>query len=60
LALKGLVVVVKVGGRNNVLSDAISRKIELVTDEPTIIFGADVPILIQAKTAVLQLLPYVE
>jgi eukaryotic translation initiation factor 2C len=42
LRLKDLIVVVRVGGRNNVLSDAISRKIELVTDEPTIIFGADV------------------
>lgn len=33
---------VKVGGRNNVLADAISRKIPLVSDRPTIIFGADV------------------
>ncbi|KAJ0982366.1 hypothetical protein J5N97_010621 [Dioscorea zingiberensis] len=33
---------VKVGGRNNVLEDAINRNIPLVTDLPTIIFGADV------------------
>ncbi|XP_038894817.1 protein argonaute 5 [Benincasa hispida] len=33
---------VKVGGRNNVLNDAIQRKIPLVTDMPTIIIGADV------------------
>ncbi|KAJ0982367.1 hypothetical protein J5N97_010622 [Dioscorea zingiberensis] len=32
----------KVGGRNNVLEDAINRNIPLVTDLPTIIFGADV------------------
>ncbi|KAK9279006.1 hypothetical protein L1049_012681 [Liquidambar formosana] len=33
---------VKVGGRNTVLSDALQRRIPLVTDLPTIIFGADV------------------
>ncbi|KAJ4827378.1 argonaute 5 [Turnera subulata] len=33
---------VKAGGRNTVLNDAISRRIPLVTDVPTIIFGADV------------------
>ncbi|VAI52215.1 unnamed protein product [Triticum turgidum subsp. durum] len=33
---------VKVGGRNTVLVDALSRRIPLVTDRPTIIFGADV------------------
>lgn len=33
---------VKVGGRNTVLVDAISRRIPLVSDRPTIIFGADV------------------
>ncbi|XP_059429807.1 protein argonaute 5-like [Corylus avellana] len=33
---------VKVGGRNTVLNDAIHRNIPLVTDRPTIIFGADV------------------
>ncbi|XP_011037293.1 PREDICTED: protein argonaute 5-like [Populus euphratica] len=33
---------VKAGGRNNVLNDAIQRKIPNVTDLPTIIFGADV------------------
>lgn len=32
----------KVGGRNTVLADAVSRRIPLVTDRPTIIFGADV------------------
>jgi hypothetical protein len=32
----------KVGGRNTVLVDAVSRRIPLVTDRPTIIFGADV------------------
>ncbi|KAH9780752.1 protein argonaute 1 [Citrus sinensis] len=31
-----------VGGRNTVLVDAISRRIPLVSDRPTIIFGADV------------------
>ncbi|KAE8691823.1 Protein argonaute 1A [Hibiscus syriacus] len=39
LALK---INVKVGGRNTVLNDAIQKKIPLVTDKPTIIFGADV------------------
>ena len=33
---------VKVGGRNTVLVDALSRRIPLVSDLPTIIFGADV------------------
>ncbi|XP_023519443.1 protein argonaute 5 [Cucurbita pepo subsp. pepo] len=33
---------VKVGGRNNVLTDAILRKIPVVSEKPTIIFGADV------------------
>uniref|UniRef100_A0A6N2KG31 Piwi domain-containing protein n=1 Tax=Salix viminalis TaxID=40686 RepID=A0A6N2KG31_SALVM len=33
---------VKAGGRNTVLNDAIQRRIPLVTDLPTIIFGADV------------------
>ncbi|KAJ4841784.1 argonaute 5 [Turnera subulata] len=33
---------VKVGGRNTVLNDAILRRIRLVSDVPTIIFGADV------------------
>ncbi|KAL5712495.1 Protein argonaute 10 [Ranunculus cassubicifolius] len=33
---------VKLGGRNTVLMDAISCKIPLVSDIPTIIFGADV------------------
>ncbi|KAK9279607.1 hypothetical protein L1049_013286 [Liquidambar formosana] len=33
---------VKVGGRNTVLSDALQRRIPLVTDVPTIIFGSDV------------------
>ncbi|XP_062173160.1 protein argonaute 5-like [Alnus glutinosa] len=33
---------VKVGGRNTVLNDALHRNIPLVTDRPTIIFGADV------------------
>ncbi|KAL5732172.1 argonaute 1B [Ranunculus cassubicifolius] len=39
LALK---INVKVGGRNTVLSDALSRRIAFVTDVPTILFGADV------------------
>lgn len=34
--------IVQVGGRNTVLVDAISRRIPLVSDIPTIIFGADV------------------
>ncbi|KAK6943922.1 Piwi domain, partial [Dillenia turbinata] len=33
---------VKTGGRNNALQDAVARKIPLLTDKPTIIFGADV------------------
>ncbi|KAK1384139.1 Argonaute 1 [Heracleum sosnowskyi] len=33
---------VKVGGRNTVLVDALSRRIPFVSDRPTIIFGADV------------------
>ncbi|KAJ4977626.1 hypothetical protein NE237_008406 [Protea cynaroides] len=33
---------VKAGGRNTVLNDAVQRCIPLVTDKPTIIFGADV------------------
>lgn len=33
---------VKVGGRNTVLADALSRRIPLVSDKATIIFGADV------------------
>ncbi|KAH9660307.1 protein argonaute 5 [Citrus sinensis] len=33
---------VKVGGRNTVLVDAVQKRIPLVTDRPTIIFGADV------------------
>lgn len=33
---------VKAGGRNTVLIDAIQRNIPLLTDRPTIIFGADV------------------
>ncbi|XP_017980773.1 PREDICTED: protein argonaute 5 [Theobroma cacao] len=39
LALK---INVKVGGRNTVLNDAIEKTIPLVSDDPTIIFGADV------------------
>lgn len=39
LALK---INVKVGGRNTVLEDALRRRIHLLTDLPTIIFGADV------------------
>lgn len=42
LANLALKINVKVGRRNNVLSDAVSRRIPLVTDRPTIIFGADV------------------
>ncbi|XWS48203.1 hypothetical protein CRYUN_Cryun13aG0053700 [Craigia yunnanensis] len=42
LANVALKINVKVGGRNTVLVDAISRRIPLVTDRPTIIFGADV------------------
>ncbi|PUZ37585.1 hypothetical protein GQ55_9G130900 [Panicum hallii var. hallii] len=32
----------KVGGRNTVLEDALNRNIPLLTDMPTIVFGADV------------------
>lgn len=32
----------QVGGRNTVLVDALARRIPLVSDRPTIIFGADV------------------
>lgn len=32
----------QVGGRNTVLMDALTRRIPLVSDRPTIIFGADV------------------
>jgi eukaryotic translation initiation factor 2C len=32
----------QVGGRNTVLADALTRRIPLVSDRPTIIFGADV------------------
>ncbi len=32
----------QVGGRNTVLVDALSRKIPLVSEIPTIIFGVDV------------------
>ncbi|EOX91993.1 Argonaute protein group, putative [Theobroma cacao] len=39
LALK---INVKVGGRNTLLNDSIEKTIPLVTDVPTIIFGADV------------------
>ena len=42
LANVALKINVKVGGRNTVLVDAISRRIPLVSDVPTIIFGADV------------------
>ncbi|KAG8074533.1 hypothetical protein GUJ93_ZPchr0006g42628 [Zizania palustris] len=42
LANLALKINVKVGGRNTVLVDAVSRRIPLVTDRPTIIFGADV------------------
>lgn len=42
LANVALKINVKVGGRNTVLMDAISRRIPLVSDRPTIIFGADV------------------
>ncbi|KAG1361119.1 hypothetical protein COCNU_09G005820 [Cocos nucifera] len=34
--------IIQVGGRNTVLVDALSRRIPLVSDRPTIIFGADV------------------
>ncbi|XP_042461369.1 protein argonaute 1B-like [Zingiber officinale] len=42
LANVALKINVKVGGRNTVLVDALSRCIPLVSDRPTIIFGADV------------------
>ncbi|MCO5607448.1 hypothetical protein L7F22_061644 [Adiantum nelumboides] len=42
LANVALKINVKVGGRNTVLADALNRRIPLVTDKPTIIFGADV------------------
>ncbi|CAA0826626.1 Protein argonaute 1 [Striga hermonthica] len=42
LANVALKINVKVGGRNTVLVDAISRRIPFVSDRPTIIFGADV------------------
>ncbi|CAL9112553.1 unnamed protein product [Musa textilis] len=42
LANVALKINVKVGGRNTVLMDALSRRIPLVSDQPTIIFGADV------------------
>ncbi|KAI3725323.1 hypothetical protein L1987_65107 [Smallanthus sonchifolius] len=35
-------IIVKVGGRNTVLADALSRCIPNVSDVPTVIFGADV------------------
>ncbi|XBI14274.1 hypothetical protein VPH35_140887 [Triticum aestivum] len=41
LANLSLKINVKVGGRNTV-ADALTRRIPLVTDKPTIIFGADV------------------
>lgn len=42
--LEGLVlkINVKVGGRNTVLVDAIARQIPIISELPTIIFGADV------------------
>ncbi|KAF8398821.1 hypothetical protein HHK36_014681 [Tetracentron sinense] len=42
LANVALKINVKVGGRNTVLVDALSRRIPRVSDRPTIIFGADV------------------
>jgi eukaryotic translation initiation factor 2C len=42
LANVALKINVKVGGRNTVLVDALTRRIPLVSDIPTIIFGADV------------------
>ncbi|GAU41166.1 hypothetical protein TSUD_282390 [Trifolium subterraneum] len=42
LANVALKINVKMGGRNTVLLDALSWKIPLVSDIPTIIFGADV------------------
>jgi eukaryotic translation initiation factor 2C len=37
-----MVPLIQMGGRNTVLLDAISWRIPLVSDIPTIIFGADV------------------
>uniref|UniRef100_A0A453NQK5 Piwi domain-containing protein n=3 Tax=Aegilops tauschii TaxID=37682 RepID=A0A453NQK5_AEGTS len=42
LANVSLKINVKMGGRNTILLDAVSRRIPLVSDIPTIIFGADV------------------
>ncbi|KAI4347345.1 hypothetical protein L6164_008161 [Bauhinia variegata] len=42
LANLALKINVKVGGRNTELVDALSRRIPLISDLPTIIFGADV------------------
>ncbi|KAM0946817.1 hypothetical protein DsansV1_C08g0079561 [Dioscorea sansibarensis] len=42
LANVALKINVKVGGRNTVLMDALMRRMPLVSDLPTIIFGADV------------------
>ncbi|XP_039690881.1 protein argonaute 1 [Medicago truncatula] len=42
LANVALKINVKVWGRNTVLGDALSRRIPLVSDRPSIIFGADV------------------
>ncbi|GFS34116.1 Stabilizer of iron transporter SufD / Polynucleotidyl transferase [Actinidia rufa] len=42
LANVSLKINVKVGGRNTVLVDALSRCLPIVSDVPTIIFGADV------------------
>ncbi|KAG9129251.1 hypothetical protein Leryth_006460 [Lithospermum erythrorhizon] len=42
LANVALKINVKVGGRNTVLRDAISYRMPIVSDKPTIIFGADV------------------
>ncbi|CAA3017934.1 argonaute 1 [Olea europaea subsp. europaea] len=42
LANVALKINVKAGGRNTVLVDALTRRIPLVSDRPTIIFGADV------------------
>jgi len=42
LANVALKINVKVGGRNTVLVDALTRRMPLVSDIPTIIFGADV------------------
>lgn len=42
LANVALKINVKVGGRNTVLVDAIYRSLPVVSDQPTIVFGADV------------------